>query len=95
MSMVVYSVHEDSSEHASSASQLADNRTVFQLSLFIVFIWYQSTTDTKLDCKAAKFPLQKGLKLPDLAYASQHLSQFVSAPLVPHLEAAQHVVRHS
>ncbi|KAL8139335.1 hypothetical protein V2J09_005356 [Rumex salicifolius] len=84
---------------------------------------YDILQDSKLvDCKAARFPMQRNLKLsidqgqllddqelyrrlvgrllylnltrPDISYASQHLSQFVSSPRVPHLAAALHVVRY-
>ncbi|KAL8150855.1 hypothetical protein V2J09_020663 [Rumex salicifolius] len=37
--------------------------------------------------------LYLNLTRPDLSYAAQHLSQFVSAPRVPHLDAALHVMR--
>ncbi|KAK9667940.1 hypothetical protein RND81_13G022200 [Saponaria officinalis] len=38
--------------------------------------------------------LYLNLTRPDLSYSVQHLSQFVSSPKVPHLQAALHIVRY-
>lgn len=38
--------------------------------------------------------LYLSLTRPDLSYSIQHLSQFVSQPRLPHLQAAKHVLRY-